>query len=488
MDWFKASSRIRDRFRTLLGVGSLSSLVLAGAPASAATCVVDVGGALGIAGAFASTNAALGACNSPGDVIEIQCPIGGCTDTNVAIAARTGLTLRSSELDGIGGPVALLGVNNQPALQVTNNSSVTVSGIASYSAQQVAVWVNNSEVDFLTVAAASPPPARYATFSAPNIALLVEGSSNVELAQVGFNDSATGIVMTTSPAGAPYVKASGAAFLRNRLAARVTGPMAGCLASGPKATLELRGDTTAWLNYVLDNNEGFHLRGRAALLLDHGVLASNLDQAGPFNNAYLFHLQHSSYVDVRNALIYDNDARPGLTGPFAGGINTASIIYSSTSCAASSVTASTVVDNAADLMFNIGGAGLLTLDHVAISGNWGKVLSMSGYYVAHTNTCPPLTLTGTTVWNNAVVADPIQCLPPAVLVWDPQAIPVNPPRTLANYPTIDPPPAAIYPITAFEPTTVALFPAGLFDGRPWSVDNATPDDDGVLDVGYHNPN
>jgi hypothetical protein len=481
--WIRAGIALEEEtgMRTILILGALAA---ATAPSHAATCIVDVGGALGIPGAFASTNAALAVCNnSPGgDVIEIHCPTAGCTDTNVAVLARTGLTIRAAVP---GGPVSLLGVNNQPALQITNNSSVVVSGIAAYSAPQIAVWISNSNVDFL---ATCPDLAvcAYRTFSAPNIGLLVDGASVVELAQPGFNDAAIGISMTTTAAGAPHVVASGAAFTRNRIAASIAGPQAGCN-SATKATLELRGDSTAWLNYVLDNNEGFHLRGRSALIVDHAVLANNLDQPGPFNNAYLFALADSSYVEVRNALIYDNDARPGLTGPFAGGNNTASIIYSSTSCARSTFTATSVINNAADLVFNIGGAGLLTLDHVAISGNWGKVLSMSGYFVAHMGACPPLTLIGATVWNNARTADPIACLPAALITWNPNAVAVSPPRTLASYPAIDPPPAAIYPIKVFEPLAAAPLPPGLFDARPWSVDNATLDDDGVLDVGYHNP-
>jgi len=292
--------------------------------------------------------------------------------------------------------------------------------------------------------------------------------------------------MTTTAAGAPTVKLSGAAFLHNRLAASVAGPMVGCN-SATQALLEVRGDTTAWLNYVLDNNEGFRLTGRSVLVLDHGVLANNLDVPGPFPNAYLFRVADSSHVEVRNALIYDNDARPGLTGPWpGGGLNTASIIYSSTSCAASSFVASTVVNNAADLMFNIGGTGLLTLDHVAIAGNWGKVLSMSGYYVAHGNTCPPLTIIGTTVWNNAVLADPAVCQPPGLIGWNPGAVPNNPPRTLVNYPAIDPAPTAIYLIGLLQPLVTPL-PAGLYVGRPWSVDGITNDTNNVLDVGYHNP-
>ena len=208
---------------------------------------------------------------------------------------------------------------------------------------------------------------------------------------------------------------------------------------------------------------------------------------GPFPNAYLFRVEDSSHVEVRNALIYDNDATPGLTGPYNGGFNTASIIYTSTSCAASSFVASSIVNNAADLVFNIGGAGLLTLDHVAIAGDWGKVFSMSGYYVAHMNTCPPLTIIGTTVWNNSVLADPVVCQPPGLIFWNPNAVPNNPPRTLVNYPTLDPPPPAIYLINLFEPNTAAALPPGLYVGRPWSVNGITDESDNVLDVGYHNP-
>jgi hypothetical protein len=290
-------------------------------------------------------------------------------------------------------------------------------------------------------------------------------------------------------AGAPFVQITGAAFLRNDIAARITGPQSNCAGVlPPPATLELRGDTTAWLNYVFENHEGFDLFGRSVLRIDHGVLANNLDQViGPFNNAYLFHVANASWVEVRNALIYDNDATPNLTPPYAGGgMNTASIIYSSTSCAQSSFTAATIVNNAADLIFNIGGTGLLALDHVAIAGNYAKVLSMSGYYVHHGNTCPPLALTGVTVWNNKTIADPVACLPPSLISWNPNAVPNNPPRTLASYPAIDPPLTANHLINRLEPTMTPP-PAGLFGGRPWSVDGITSEDTVRLDVGYHNP-
>jgi len=129
-------------------------------------------------------------------------------------------------------------------------------------AQQIAVWVSNSQAIFVTPSASFL--GRYTTFSAANIGLLVDGSSNVSLAQVGFNDSGNGIWMTTTAAGAPYVKITGGAFLRNRLAARVAGPAAGCN-SPTQAVLDIRGDTTVWLNYVMDNNEGFRLTGRSTL-------------------------------------------------------------------------------------------------------------------------------------------------------------------------------------------------------------------------------
>jgi hypothetical protein len=59
--------------------------------------------------------------------------------------------------------------------------------------------------------------------------------------------------MTTTAAGAPHVTITGAAFLRNRLAARVSGPATGCNGA-IKAVLDIRGDSTAWLNYVMDSD------------------------------------------------------------------------------------------------------------------------------------------------------------------------------------------------------------------------------------------
>jgi hypothetical protein len=474
------------RFPGILFVAA--ALAAAASTVSAATCLVDPGGALMIAGAHASTNAALAVCNAPGSVIEVRCPVGGCSDPNVVINGLVNITIRSSELDGLGGPVSFESINNLPALQIRNSAAINVSGISGFAGQQVAVWIVDSEASFKTPDAIAL--GRYTTFSAANMALLVEGSSSVTLVHAGFNDSTTGIWMTGSPAGAPHVTVIGAAFLHNRMAARLVGPLTGC--NGPKeALLDIRGDTTtAWLNYVMENHEGFWLMGRSRVRLDHTVIANNLGTPGVLPNAYLFRIQHASGVEVRNALIYDNDASAALTPPYPGGMASggASIIYSSESCAPSQFVATTIVNNAADVMFGFGrnDAGLLTLDHVAITGNWGKVFSDSAFWVKQ-GICPPVTLLGATVWNNRVLADPIGCEPPQIIGWSPNAVPNNPPRTLVNYPLIDLPPTSIFLINSFEPLAAAPLPPGLFVGRPWSVNGIKDESDNVLDVGYHNP-
>src|SRR5262245_16379331 len=208
-----------------------------------------------LAGAFASTNAALAVCNTPGSVIEVRCAAGGCSDNNVLVDGLDNIIIRSSELDGRGGPVSFESINNLPALHIRNRSAINLSGIPGCAGQQVGVWIVDSEASFQTPAAMAL--GRYSTFTAANIALQVEGSSSVTLVHAGFNDSTTGIWMIGSQAGAPHVTINGAAFLHNRMAARLAGPMTGCNGAS-EALLDIRGDaTTAWLNYVMENHEGF---------------------------------------------------------------------------------------------------------------------------------------------------------------------------------------------------------------------------------------
>ena len=101
-----------------------------------------------IAGAHASTNAALAVCNAPGSVIEVRRPAGGCSDPNVVINGLVNITIRSSELDGLGGPVSFESINNLPALQIRNSAAINVSGISGFAGQQVAVWIVDSEASF----------------------------------------------------------------------------------------------------------------------------------------------------------------------------------------------------------------------------------------------------------------------------------------------------------------------------------------------------
>jgi hypothetical protein len=152
--------------------------------------------------------------------------------------------------------------------------------------------------------------------------------------------------------------------------------------------------------------------------------------------------------------------------------------------------ASTVINNGTDIVFAIEGSGQLTLDHTLVAGNWGKVLSMSSYYVA-TGACPPVTPIASNFRKNRLNADPAVCLPPVSastlsLSWNPNVtVSAATPRTLAAYPDVVAPWTDLYLIRRRQPIPYAL-PAGLYVGRPWSVDGVNADT-GRLDVGYHNP-
>jgi hypothetical protein len=85
-----------------------------------------------------------------------------------------------------------------------------------------------------------------------------------------------------------------------------------------------------------------------------------------------------------------------------------------------------------------------------------------------------------------MLADPVMCEPPQIIGWNPNAVPDNPPRTLVNYPLIDPPPTSIL-FDRFVRTKYRGAAAGLFVGRRWSVNGLKDESDNVLDVGDHNP-
>ncbi|MEZ4360097.1 MAG: hypothetical protein R3B48_07950 [Kofleriaceae bacterium] len=462
-------------------------LVVAGAGRAAADCTVDPGGALGLPGGYPTINAALAdpACLSAG-VINVVCQPAGCTDTNVLINGLSNVTIRALEVPGVNGPAVLIGTGGNPAVVITNSSEIAIEGFSSILGPPFAVWIDASKVNLVGPTVGGV--ARYLDLTSPGgTAMKVNGDSQVDVTQVGFHASTTGLELTAAGGLGPSVTARAVAFLDNGQAVDMVGPAGGCGPS-PATVLNVDGDGGgAWLNYVMRNVNGFRLRGRSSVQLDHTVLASNLYTMAAPGNETLFAVRDASRLEARNALIYDNDAHPGLTGPFAGGFNTGSVLLDHTSCDQSSFIASTVINNAADITFGVGGSGRLVLDHTLVAGNWGKTLSMSSYYVAHGNTCPPLSLTAAAVWGNKLIADPVACLPPPLIVgWNPNPIvSASTPRTIVGYPTVPAPWTDLYLINHLEPFVYAL-PVGLFLGRPWSVD-ALHDDVADLDVGYHNP-
>jgi hypothetical protein len=492
--WPSEKSRSKA-FRNGIALAVLGMGIALPRAALAATCTVDPTGSSGLPGTFTSVNAALfGGCGSPGSVVEIWCPVAGCTDSDLLISGLTDVTIRSLEAGGGSGPVTLAAVGAPQAVRVTGSTNIRFEGISRYESPHTGVQIEDSEVTLLgpSTGAATAIAQRYAAISGSVQGMLVWGDSKVTARWVGWADSQTGLRMVETPSGEPVVSASGVAFLDNGLAADVAGPPGGCPAASPGTVLDIRSDfETAWLNYVMGNVEGFRLRGRAQLAIDHTVLANNLVQMGPGGtNPVLFEVLDSSRLEARNVLVFDNDMLPGLTLAFAGGFNVAGIILQHLSCAESIFTASTVVNNASDLVFGIDGSGRLTLDHTVVAGNWGKVLSMSSWYVSHGNTCPPVDPIAAHFWGNRIDADPAVCLPPPAAglrtTWNPRVkTSLATPRELAAYPDVVAPWTDLYLIRRRQPVPYAL-PAALYVDRLWSVNGKSPDLV-RLDVGYHNP-
>jgi hypothetical protein len=472
----------------------MTIFVLARGTATAA-CVVDPTQTSPYFPSYMSVNQALAdpACSAPGSLIEIWCPAGGCTDSKVVVNGLSDITIRSMELTVGAGAVTFSGVGPDPALEVQSATGIVIEGISVFTAAQRAVGVLDSTVTFIGLGALATP--RYGQVLGGLTGMVVAGFSSVDLSWMGFTGALTGLRLDSPGGVPPSVHATGVAFQDNELAVDVIGPPLGCPPPGGTALpalLEIRSDfDVAWLNYVMHNVEGFHLSGRADLRIDHTVLATNLYQmaAGGFN-PLLFSVSDSSRLEARNILAYDNDMTPAFTGPYAGGVNTAGYILLHQSCDESIFRASTVVNNAADIVFGVDGSGRVTLDHTLAAGNWGKVLSMSSWYVAHGFTCPPVSAIAANFKGNRINADPAACLPPAPMLnttWNPRVTlpPLPPPRYLFTYPDIPAPRTDLYFIRKRSPLPTPL-PPDLYLGRQWTVDGIHPDTN-KLDVGYHNP-
>lgn len=462
-------------------------------PSLAATCTVEPAGPT--AGNYLSVSEALsaGGCDAPGSVIEISCPAPGCSDFDVKIDGLTDITVRSLESSG-DGPVTLsatpAGAATGPAVKVTGSTGIVFDGISDYVSTKTAVEVEDSDVTFMgpTVSGIQ----RYGDLDGIK-GMEAKGLSDVLLKWMGSSGGRIGLRLVSTDSGSPTVTAKGVALLDNIQAVEVFGASGGCGTTFLPAALKFRSDfETAWLNYVMGNVEGFRLRGWSELLMDHTVLASNIYQLPPNGgNPELFDVRGASRLKVRNSLLYDNDTIPGLSGRWPGPPTgaPAGTILQHESCGKSSFQASSVINNAADLVFNMGGSGKLELDHTLVSGTWGKVISMSSYYVSHGNTCPPITTIATNFRGNNIDADPGVCTPPSPgldTTWKPGVtVSPNTPRTLTGYPDVPAPWTDLYLINKREPIPYAL-PSNLYMGRDWSVNGINPDKK-RLDVGYHNP-
>ncbi|MFN3200614.1 MAG: hypothetical protein ACE366_19600 [Bradymonadia bacterium] len=466
-------------------------LSFAAASADAATCFVDPTGTSGIAGAYASTQAALaGTCNTPGSVIELWCPAGGCADGSVSISGLSDITIRSQELAGSSGPVGFSASAAGPAVHVSKSFNIRFEGFDHYYSNSWAVAVEDSDVFF--EGPGSLPSPRYSDVHGAR-GMRVDGASHVQLSWVGFSHNRVGLAMQSNLNGSPFVTGEGLAFVGNELAADLVGGDPLCSTVGDGPSLTIGGDYgVSWLNYVMGNTAGFQLRGSADLRMDHTLLANNLNRALSMGgNPHLISLNDASSFEGRNLLVYDNDSHGGLTGPYAGGVNTAGVILNHSSCGKAALVASTIINNATDLVFNIESAssGDLALDHVVTHGNWGKLLSMSSWYTSHGSACPPLVMNDTASWGDRVIADPATCTPPTLTTtWDPvPTVAFFTPRTVRGYPNLNRPRRNLYLINRRQPSFTGAGPAGLFHSRPWSVDGVNNDADARLDMGYHNP-
>ena len=453
--------------------------------ANAAICQVDPAGAFGMP--FATVDAALsGPCNTPGSIIEVYCPLGGCVHPGTTVSGLNDIYIVSAELWGFGS-VTMTNSYSGNAVSIQNSTGIVFEGFDSYVANNRAIEIINSDATILGPVGLG----RYSHTSA-NTGVFVGGDSDVDLHWVGFRFNKTGLELSggAGPKG-PKVLAEGVAALNNDVAVHSHG------SNGPR--LDIRGDSGPTLhNYVMRNHEGVIAEGNSLVEIDHTIFAGNL-RLRPGSPAFpnLLEVANSASMALRNTLIYDNDAvpNPGVQLPWSawsgitacGGspcTNTNGRILQHDSMGGVTITASTIIDNQTDLVFNLlnTGSGQLLVDHTIMAHNWGKVFSMSTWWPS----CPPATGVDSFFWDNRVDADPVACTPPGIGTWNPGAISAGyTPDTLFGYPTFTPSFMDLYWVTQLEPSAAPI-PGGLYLGPAWTVDGATMEV-GALDVGYHNP-
>ncbi|KIG14617.1 hypothetical protein DB30_06496 [Enhygromyxa salina] len=455
--------------------------------ANAAICQVDPAGAFGMPFATIDDAIALGGCGAVGSIIEVYCPLGGCVHPSATIAGLNDITVLSAELWG-NGPVSFNNSYSPNALMIHNSTQIVVEGFDHFNANGRAIEIINSDAFVV----GHPGIGRY-TRTSGTTGVYVEGGSNVDLLYVAFVWNKTGLELQgfAGPLG-PRVNATSIVALNNDRAIVSDG------ASGP--VLDIRSDYgLAMHNYIMRNDEGIIAKGNSNVTVDHTLFAGNLRllPGAPISPA-LLEVDGNADMTVRNALIYDNDAKPnpGVQLPWSawssptacgGGpcTNTNGKILQHQSGGVVKIIASTIIDNQTDLVFNVdaAGSGQLIVDHTILAHNWGKVFSMSTWWPG----CPPVQGIDSFFWDNRVDADPLACMPPGMGTWNPAPISgAMTPDLVPGFPGIPAPFTDLYWVTSFAPTSPYPLPGGLYLGPAWGVDGATPDSN-PLDVGYHNP-
>jgi hypothetical protein len=410
-------------------------------------------------------------CDAPGSVIEVYCPEQGCEHPGVALDRLSDLELRSAE-DGVKyGPVRLVDPKRAYLVHVRDSSDIRFIGFSGYEGE-----ISGFEIESSSVLVEGPGKSfgpRYADVSGIEVAVMVRGASEVTLQWVGAWKSGTGIEMHSDPSGVPRVTARGLMLLGNDRAAR--------LYDGPVLDIDSDFDA-AWLNYVVDNDQGFLLYGDSRLEIDHSVLSGNLRSA-PVQHPAVFEIRDTSTLVGRNLLVTDNDTRanPGVATPYPPGGNTPGHILNHYSSGEASFLASSFVDNESDLVFEMvaGLSGPLTLQHSVLANNLGKVISASGFFPG----CPTTTHSKSVFWANFNHMNPVACF--GGIVQDPGSVPsAGIVDIVSAFPLLTPPLPDLYLLDAFEAGSLSA-PADLFPVGKWGVDlNA---DTGDLDVGFHDP-
>jgi len=409
------------------------------------------------------------------------------------------------ELTGTGGPVNLTPTTDPWALKIERSARSNFEGFNAITSDTDAVLIDKSNRIIFSGPSTLATP-RYTIVSAGDTAVHIRSKSRVTLGAIAMSDSGIGLSLENDGGRRPRVVAEGVAFTNNEIAGKLTGGRTYCKPKkGP--SLDILGDfNLSWLNYVMNNVEGFLLSGSAILNIDHTVMGGNLHRVPSYRSTgYLFELNEASRLVGRNLAVYNNDMDPNAgistawstcVGPC---INTPGKILHHETCDEAIFESSSFVDNQTDLVFHLdyasgAGSGRLTLDHVMVANSWGKVLSESSFFSTSTG-CAAVNSIDSYLWDNRVDVDPASCMPADLTnTWDPLVVSTGAPASLSSLPDIPTPLTSLYLMTSLEPTPGYPHQPDLYkptSTRNWTVDGTTIDDLSeavpALDVGYHNP-